>query len=504
VLLEDAASYANLFDRHIVADDDKHSLNPSDAALTAVVEIIALVAGETRASGRIRSVNGVDGLVTVDGVEVPARIGRDRSWWPEIQQLQGLRAPASAAYTVSLDPRSLLESARQWVLRPNTTFGRFVGEGLRTHLTADIGSQHLRERQEHFMVKLQEALQLSRPLANYDVNQLQEIHTQSALNLTVELSEIPLGGTDLAPRIKQALLEFPNIDKNDLVTLDRKFTMDESRSRIDILVSYPPLSPIALTSLQLPIRQRWQEAQTSDVQRKNFWQWRRSRSLIDFVPVLPSWLDAMVLGWMIARLTGDIVIPKESGQPAARVYDADARTWFSFGNPLLGVDNQARLDAWTLLTALLESLPLAMARASGDPSFRDLVPYRTLKKVGAGVADSNVPSLETWVRTGLGEGGQTCAFLPPSTTPQQRLAATGDWLDAVLGQFRTYLPLSHPRYLPGSELSDLTVHNFAKVTAPAVWEIAGVVVGAADALVRELSGPQYLVDRGQGPSLVVG
>jgi hypothetical protein len=503
VLLEDAASYASLFDRHIVADNDQ-SLNPSDAALAAVVEIIALVAGESRASSRLRSVPGLHGLLTVDGVEVPTRIGRKRSWWPEIQQLQGIRAPATASYTVSLDPASLLDSARQWVLRPNTTLGRFVSEGLRTHLTADIGSQQLRERQEHFMVKLQEALLLSRPLANYDVNQLQEVHTQSALNLTVELSEIPLGGTDLAPRVKQALLDFPNVDKNDLVTLDRKFTMDESRSRIDILVSFPPLSPIALTSLQLPIRQRWQEAQAADVQRKNFWQWRRSRSLVDFVPVLPGWLDAMVLGWMVGRLTGDVVIPKESGQPAARVYDPNARAWFAFGNPLLGVDNQARLDAWTLLAALLESLPLAMARACGDPSFRDLVPYRTLKNVGAGIADSNVPSLETWVRTGLGQAGQPCAFLATCTTPQERLAATGKWLDAVLEQFRTYLPQSHERYLPGSELSQLTVHNFSKVTAPAVWEIANVVVGAADALARELTGPQYLVDRGQGPTLVVG
>jgi hypothetical protein len=215
--------------------------------------------------------------------------------------------------------------------------------------------------------------------------------------------------------------------------------------------------------------------------------------LTEFVPVLDGWLHAMVLGWMIGRLAGDITIPKESKLPSARVYDADARSWESFPNPLLGVRHQQELDAWTLLAAVLESMPLAIANCSGDPLFPDLLPYRTLRQIGELSDRSTNRTLEGWLADGVGLGGSPNSFLSLSSTagPAERLAAAQEWVRTVEQQFRTLLPRTNPDHLPGSDLAELTPHNFDRIKAPSSWELAPVIVPAAKALSQQLEDPAY-------------
>jgi hypothetical protein len=201
----------------------------------------------------------------------------------------------------------------------------------------------------------------------------------------------------------------------------------------------------------------------------------------------------MVLGWMIGRLTGDITIPRESKLPSARVYDGESQSWQSFPNPLLGVRHQQELDAWTLLSAVLESMPLAIARCAGDPQFTELLAYRTLRQISELSNHVTNPTLSTWLGRGVGRSGNRNVFLEvgPSASPADRLASAQGWVDTVDLQFRTLLPKTHELHLPGSDLAELTPHNFERIKAPSSWELAPVIVAAAQVLKREFEEPMY-------------
>ncbi|MFL6162065.1 MAG: tubulin-like doman-containing protein [Jatrophihabitantaceae bacterium] len=494
VLLEDINSYRAMFDRHVAEDTDTVVGAAADAFGIAVQQVIALVDAPNRTDDELRAIRGLDGLVAIDGIEVPVRLGRTRGWWPNTLPS---RPPSVPAYQPALKPAQLLESARLWVGRTNTSFGRFIGEGLRSHLTDEsIGSQVLHDRQTAFLEKFGTALRLARPLANYDQTQLNALHNPAALELSIQLSEIPLAGSGaLEERVRQLLYGLEHVNTRHLEdNIGAAMTDNRSRNRIDIIGAAAPVSPLALSSLQLPIRERWQASLSSENMRQSFWQWRRGRALTEFVPVLDGWLRAMVLGWMIGRLAGDISIPKESKLQSARVYDEDARAWQSFPNPLLGIRHQRELDAWTLLAAVLESMPLAIANCSGDPQFTDLLPYRTLRRIGELSDRTTNRALESWLADGVGLGGSPNTFLslPDTAGSGERLAGAQEWVTTVDQQFRTLLPPTDlTLYLPGGDLAVLTPHNFDRIKAPSSWELAPVIVTASQALIEQLADPAY-------------
>jgi hypothetical protein len=499
VLLEDVDAYGALFDRHLVADVGQANLAPADAVRLAGAQVIALVEAPDRLASEVVSVRGLNGVRVIDGLGTPARLGRLRTWWPTFLPSG---TAAQAAYEPQFAAPALLETARSWVSRSNTDFGAHLQEGLKSHLTnPDIGTQQLLARQEDFLRKFDTALRVARPLANYSQGQLERLHNPAAINLSLQLSEIPLAGSPFEARVKELLLGFGNVNQTELSEAFHEiFTTNEQRNRIDIIDANPPLSPLALISLQQPIRERWQSAQASRQMRQTFWQWRRSRGLIDFVPVLPTWLEAMVLGWLVGRLVGDVTIPKETQLAAARVWDGETRSWRSFLNPLLGLEWQQGEDAWTLLAALLESMPLAMARTSGDTEFADLVPYRALRDLGLAESAGMIPALYAWTTTGVGLGSAPSGFMAQytSASAEDRVAAASVWVEQVCAQYQKLLPKGHGDYLPGSDLAELTVHNFNEITAPSAWEIAPIIVSAGLRLRAALNNPAYTGNSGGG------
>ncbi|MDQ2836267.1 MAG: tubulin-like doman-containing protein [Actinomycetota bacterium] len=481
VLLEDHTGYGATFDTH-VREDTGERTRPLDQALSiAVAQLISLIDSPERLNPEVSAVRGFEDFGgRTFGSGNPAaqfRLGRRREWWPP--QLPS-RTQSIAAYTPRLNPADLLASSRQWVQRPTTSFGRHTAEGLRTHLTDGAPSARERQlRQDNFVNKFERAMQLARPLADFDPGQRAALHNELAATDIFQLTEIPLAGTELESRLRTLILNHPNIDAQKVGAMLASVFTNDTRSRIDIIANSAPVSPLALSSLQTPIRDRWHAVQSDSEGPKAFWRWRRSRPLTEFVPVLPGWLDAMVFGWLVARLTGDLTIPRDvsaAGLPAERavsVYDEGAQRQYKFPNPLLGLERSDLADAWTLLAAVMESMPLAMAQSSGDPKFTALLPYRTLRNFYTHNFDAGarIPSLERWLDHGVGSAGSASAIVDLIGVDRaDRTASAKMWLDDVVAQYS-----KHAREV-------VTIHNFNRVSCIPAWELATVIVKAAQAV----------------------
>lgn len=495
VLLEDYTGYGDTFDGH-VRDDTGDRSRPLDQALSiAVAQLISLFDASERLSSEVSSMRGfADFAGSTFGSGNPAaqfRLGRRREWWPP--QLHS-RSQSIAAYTPRLEPTDLLASSRLWVHRPTTSFGRHSAEGLRSYLTDGAPSGRERQlRQDNFVDRFDQALQLARPLADFDPGQRAALHNELAANDIVQLTEIPLAGTELEPRLRDLILGKHDIDTQRVSAMLAGVFTSDTRSRIDIITNSAPVSPLALSSLQSPIRDRWHAVQSDREGPKGFWRWRRSRPLTEFVPVLPAWLDAMVFGWLVGRLTGDLRIPRDGagGLPVERVvtvFDDQAQQWRRFPNPLVSVERSDLADAWTLLAAVMESMPLAMALSSGDPKFTALQPYLTLRNFYTHnfAAGARIPSLESWLDVGLGAGNQPTAIADMDGTDRAaRAAAARRWLDDVIVQYSRHAQ------------EPVTIHNFNRVSSTPAWELAAVIVKAARAVIEQVeSGGGIPVPRG--------
>jgi Tubulin like len=485
VLIEDYTTYGETFDNHVREDTGDRG-RPLDQAMSiAVAQLISLFDARERMSPEVSSIRGLEDFAGLAfGAGNPAaqfRLGRRREWWPP--QLPS-RTQSVASYRPRLSPTDLLASSRQWVHRPITSFGRHASEGLRTHLTEGAPSARERQiRQDNFVDRFERAMQLARPLADFDPSQRSALHNELATNDIFQLTEIPLAGTEVEPRLRALILGHPHIDVQKVSTMLAGAFTNDTRSRIDIIANSAPVSPLALSSLQTPIRDRWQAVQSESEGPKAFWRWRRSRPLTEFVPVLPGWLDAMVFGWLVARLTGDLKIPRDAAaaglraERAVSVYDEQAQRWLKFPNPLLGLERSDLADAWTLLAAVMESMPLAMAQSSGDPKFSALLPYRTLRNYYTHnfAAGARIPSLEHWLDHGTGSGGSASAVVDLGGVDRNsRSTSAKKWLDDVITQY-------------GKHAQEVvTIHNFARVSRTPAWELASVIVKAAHAVAAQV------------------
>jgi hypothetical protein len=310
-------------------------------------------------------------------------------------------------------------------------------------------------------------------------------------------SELPFGKDDaVGTMLMQALQADSSVDPKSLDNFTEALASAQ-RNRIDILGAYANLyHPIVFSSLQKPIRNQWLDS-TSAQMRTAFWSSRRGRPLTDFVPVSRSWLQAAITGWLIGRLTGEVVLPGEGTvtDGGVAVWSEEHQAFTRLPHPLLGVENTARdAPGWGLVAAVAESLPLAVALCDGDAEFVALRPYASLFELGRHLQDPNghqeIGALRTWVGTGVGRGG-----LPPrgqrgtETTAEERLTAARAWITSVQRDAAKQLPADPA--IPGERgsFSEVTPHNFWQV--PRVWELAPQLFTATQQLLDHLAHVDY-------------
>jgi len=496
VLLEDIGSYPRAYRDHLVQTFSGYGTGGSTPSAErgeelAVSELLTFLHAGAR--DRARPAERLPGF-TPDGS--PTRIGRRSEWWPPA--LPGAGTSRPARYEVELDHLAVLGGARAWVGRRGEVIGRFVDEGLDVYLNRPGAGVHERtETARRFVDRFRAALQLAAPLVGVDARLVSAVHRRGVA-VGYQFSELPFRTSpEVAALLTEALEADQSIEPRTVERFQQSVT-STTRNRIDILGTYADLyNPVVFSSLQAPIRKQWTDA-TSPQLRRAFWSMRRGRPLAEYAPVSRGWLQSLVTGWLVGRLTGELLLPGEGpvSDGGVAVWSPDRREFTRLPHPLLGADDLAR-DArgWGLVAAVVESLPLAIALCDGDAALTALQPYQALFELGRRLQDADDPrpsdALLHWVRTGSTRSGvppRGAAALPGADAAQRQKEAQ-EWAQALQAAATRLLP--RDPLFPGErgEFSEITPHVFWRV--PREWEVAPQLVVAGRQLVADLERPEY-------------
>ena len=469
VLLTQSSEFPNWFTSHLQAQES--TLQATDVRLYCADRII----------------RGV--WETVGGAEPPGGLVENRARWQpqalvgETDPLNGLPLVAGrASYTVHASPTEVLGRARAFVHRPQQPFADYTSESLHDFVMAEgLTDSERRAREDLLVSKLHAALLLAKPLVGIAPDTVAKVHGQVANQLRYKFSDIPLKELPVADRMLATILDVSPASDNETNFLEAQTGQESKATKIDVFGSYSSsLFPVAFTSFLQPIAARW--AATPDYGREQFWQWRRARPLTEALPMGQAQRRCLVGGWLVGRLTGQIRVPSNAGEPsgdAIQVWDSQEGTWQAFPNPLLLSRNEWRGNA-DILPALLESIVLSLAMCHDSASLRPLRPYTAMRRLfderQEGPTQYRRPvaaqHIARWISTGktktgsslLDDGDRSAADLTPDARQQLVL----DWI----AKTRDYYQSAYQRYRSDLSESGLRTRLLAlDLSADSIWAL---------------------------------
>jgi len=442
VLLTGAADFERIFLSHIAAATGVSQ--QTDAIAAVVTQVLS-------------------GAWSADGGAVPGVPVRENKarWRPSVLPtdpgVTGLPKPMQrAAYTLLFGAADVLARARLWLRRPNEPFSRFVGQSLFEYLSEDgIPATDLAERAAALRERFGQALSSARPLVGVQPLMFAAVHRRPPLE-SYKFSEVPFQGLPLEDQIRSDLAQRTTLDPTTVAHFGSAVCLDNNSTRVDIFGSYAPCSPLVFSSLLDPIAERWSRA-VVDGATKTFWQWRRTRRLPAAIPATDAARRAMIGGFFVGRLTGQIRIPGEGYTTTVDVWDPAKRAWQPFPERLL-TDPEGQRDPRDLLPALLESLVIAMAACHSRPDLGPLLPYRRMRELfddtpnapfgGDPSRISAARHLGHWIATGTSPSGT----LPSAANAGAATGSAETRQAAVLGYLTKFRGFIETEYLARGEL----------------------------------------------------
>jgi hypothetical protein len=389
-------------------------------------------------------------------------------WLPQ-PLASAIAVPSRARFEAKIDATDVLDRARDWVHRPNTSIGDHVHETLRRYLDPDKTepAQH-HERLDRFRAAFTEALDLSAPLVEINNAVLRRAHERESAPTTHSFTEIPFPAGTAARQVVESVLQSRDIDPTEARIIKSFGSGDQAR--IDILSFLEiPLQPVVFDSLVRPIASHWTTGVASPEARRAFWRWRRSRPLTRFVPMGPEVRRAFIRGWFVARLLGQLDWPSDLEGPVT-VKDPSSGRVMRFPFPLLTARELANAD--DLLPAVLESLPLAMleyntAGNEGDDALRV---YRVVTLFG----EKARKHLNRWIEDGQVEGD--------GSKPNAKNAGTAS--DDASQRRKTVVEYFESRRRKYAKISEVEVDATNMFDLRPAWELRSDLRMAFNELIR--------------------
>ncbi|HHU68452.1 tubulin-like doman-containing protein [Corynebacterium sp.] len=362
------------------------------------------------------------------------------------------RDPRPARFEFKISTNDILDRARQYIRRPGFSFQQFISSSLREFVTSPTLTEHERRvRRQTVLSKFSEAMTYALPLAQINSQLVQAIYGKE-VSYNFNFSRIPFGGDEVGGMLEQAVRDYPNHHPSDVTQpLGGALSNQGEERSIDIFGSYPNYAPIVFDSLLPPIEKQWRQTTGTRVE---FWHGRRARSLTAALPLSDADRKAMVLGWYIGRLTGQVNSPgtlDASDSTPVQIFDEQSETWTDFDVPMLTPVSRFRqtLD-W--LPNLLESISLAWAKVGEQPVFGSVKPYMLLRQLWDAEPEPSKPGrttrgqrlLHQWLYDGERKSGEL--HMIPGTQPgadvDKRLAAALEWLGKQNAIAQAYIPSS--------------------------------------------------------------
>jgi len=471
-LLVPVSQYPQLLSSHL--DQAKRLLDDSSARSMTPLR-----------AASYRTMLAPDQTVETAVVEPGQVTGRSRVWRPKILgpvEATSIYQPFGVGGTGEFKCASwMLQRARQWVDRPNTAMYSYCNEGLLTYLrqcanndTAALAA---------FVSAFRAALGDAAPLVKVDPQATQLIQGKQSVGKVFKFSFMPGGDVwDLISQdMKKALMAVGGLQETAAENALSHTSTNEKPQRIDILSLYDgPYSPLVFSSLTESVVGKWRSCVTED-EKRHFWLARRARQLQDFVPASTAWLQSFLIGWLVGRITGEILASPADSRITV-LTDAEHDEWDGF-DVRIGVpegewrsivagdtpDSGYGLDA---IPVLLESLPLAwvMSAPTPDNPLKYLKPYVAVKKLGddiIGESWQRSEALDAWI------GGN------PRAKSGAGLQAVGDARQAAidqLTQLRSYFTGLTKQTIVGRDFYDKPRH----------WELRQDLLDAVESLLSYL------------------
>ena len=348
------------------------------------------------------------------------------AWRPSSAVIGGALAADYVRLSVRYSVWDLLERSREWLNDGDGVFPQLLRSNLRDFTDPGntfepafgLTQEDYDDRRVRFIEVLETAIGLSDPLVGLDPQLVQQLN-QTSGNPIRRFSSIPFGGDHkLKSVVTNTLLN--SMKDNSAPNPQEIFNEDSKLTYIDLYSFLPaPHSPLVIRSLMEPIGQAWAPiAATKDkasVAISNFWFYRRTRPIMEFIPAPRPHIYAMVRGWYVGKLLGLIDNSQQNGP--IKIVDPwdDNLHKYAFPYPTLSPSTNDNL------ASILESLALAYVQVGVDDAIEPLYPYVLLRKLGTNEGrslaywgDLNEVCTQ-WLNEGKVPGSRAEFMLDPNT-----------------------------------------------------------------------------------------
>jgi hypothetical protein len=343
-----------------------------------------------------------------DGVDMDGEIGandlRPLLWTRNNAPLEFAKTQP-LAIDLALDLLSLEERVDRWLGKPGRELGEYLSEGLGQYLNNKSHPDH-KMRLRRFTERFQNALAQAVPFASVDATYFATIYPGQETDVTFVVEPLPFNTGHPAHTIAEEAIRTRIKDAAGVINFS-----DRDRESVTVSCFFAkPMFPGVISSLWEAIARDSVRFEGQPDQLRAWLDFKRGRTLDEFIPLPPNVIRALIRGFVVGRLTGLLKLPSQQDEVTSIAGEGGA---INFPSPsFASIRNQ--------LTSLLLSFALCFTRVTRSRQ-RAFDAYGRLFKLGV-IADGGDLNPARFA-----VGGELAAFLNDGrtstaaiTTPQCR------------------------------------------------------------------------------------
>jgi hypothetical protein len=319
-------------------------------------------------------------------------------------------------FTLSTDFRTLQKENQKWLVRAGSEFAKVSSMSIREYCFASGDKKLQNDREAVFLKAYTEMMKISVPLVSFNQNSMRTLKNpqgSSPTAMQMKTERIPFApDSPIGTNLIGVLTRDMGVD-----TADQSFGQQwfDGTSNVQemfaIQVPEGPMPAYAFASLTNPIAESVLEARSSSILWANYWNNRRSRPLLESIPVTEKMLHSIITGWYVAEVFGLISEENTATTRTLRIANPTLTPsgYSSFPAPMLQGSVEDVRNGFKL-PSVLTSIGLAMVNYGQTGDASHLNAYRLLKYLGREVTVSL--RKDDWDNGGIGD-------LLPDGTPSQ-------------------------------------------------------------------------------------